>query len=312
MKQRIADVADLEAQEIKKYRWQNFNEDELKDLALSSSSLKDFTKKLGYTAYSTKIKNQILLQYPNLKEVFNFLPHGGKDLTSLEFGLLKVLSFNLEESILQKHRCWNCLCKCGRQTVVRTNRLINGEIKSCLNCSKRENLTNQRFGRLVCLEIDEQKSKENSEKRIVWKCQCDCGNISFITAHSLKQNNTLSCGCLNISKGEYLLEKLLKENNINYQKQYSFKDLKEKRVLRFDFAIFNNDNKLKCLIEYQGEQHFKIVEYFGGEENFIKQQKYDEEKRKYCERNNIKLIEIPYYDFAKINLDYLKNRMGGL
>ena len=39
---------------------------------------------------------------------------------------------------------------------------------------------------------------------------------------------------------------------------------------------------------------------------------YDEEKRKYCKENNIQLIEIPYWDFAKINLNYLKEKMGDL
>ena len=29
-------------------------------------------------------------------------------------------------------------------------------------------------------------------------------------------------------------------------------------------------------------------------------------------KNNIQLIEIPYWDFAKINLNYLKEKMGDL
>ena len=54
------------------------------------------------------------------------------------------------------------------------------------------------------------------------------------------------------------------------------------------------------------------IKYFGGKDSFVKQQKYDEEKRKYCKENNIQLIEIPYWDFAKINLNYLKEKMGDL
>ena len=54
------------------------------------------------------------------------------------------------------------------------------------------------------------------------------------------------------------------------------------------------------------------LKYFGRKDSFVKQQKYDEEKRKYYKENNIQLIEIPYWDFAKINLNYLKEKMGGL
>lgn len=88
--------------------------------------------------------------------------------------------------------------------------------------------------------------------------------------------------------------------------------LKKIRPLKFDFAIFDNKDTLKYAIEYQGQQHYEPVKYFGGKDSFVKQQKYDEEKRKYCKENNIQLIEIPYWDFAKINLNYLKEKMGDL
>ena len=65
-----------------------------------------------------------------------------------------------------------------------------------------------------------------------------------------------SCGCLS-SKGKLKIEKILKENNINYSKEYKFKDLKgiNGGQLRFDFAIFNEDNQIDFLIEFDGRQH---------------------------------------------------------
>ena len=45
---------------------------------------------------------------------------------------------------------------------------------------------------------------------------------------------------------------------------------------------------------------------FGGEENFIKQIKYDNLKREYCGKNMIKLIEIPY---NYKNLDFYLNSL---
>lgn len=49
-------------------------------------------------------------------------------------------------------------------------------------------LSGQRFGKLVVLGIDEEK-KYNSSKKLLWKCQCDCGNICYKTGDSLKRNS---------------------------------------------------------------------------------------------------------------------------
>ena len=54
--------------------------------------------------------------------------------------------------------------------------------------------------------------------------------------------------------------------------------------------------KLIALIEYQGEQHFEIVDFFGGAKKFERQQMNDERKRSYCKNKRIPLIEIPYWE----------------
>ena len=293
-----------------KYKWQNFTIEEIKEKIYSSKSLIDFVKKLGYNSYRTVIKNQIISQYPFLSDDLNFLSHGGENLIDQHFGKLTVISFNKEETEKQKHRCWNCICECGRKTVVRGNRLINKEILSCLNCSKREDLTGQKFGFLTVKSLNEDITKMKKDGRVYWNCQCDCGNEKIISSHSLKQNNIISCGCLTMSKGEIKIEQILKENSISFKKQYSFDNLRSKRLLRFDFAIFK-DNKLFSLIEFQGQQHFYPVAHFGGEERFIQQQFLDQQKKKYCKQNHINLIEIKYDDYNKINLQYLK-KLGAI
>jgi len=35
----------------------------------------------------------------------------------------------------------------------------------------------------------------------------------------------------------------------------------------FDFAIFKN-GKLVCLIEFDGEQHYRPIDFLGGEDKF--------------------------------------------
>lgn len=66
------------------------------------------------------------------------------------------------------------------------------------------------------------------------------------------------------------------------------------KLLRYDFAVMDEDGKVVVLIECQGEQHYKPVEEFGGEDAFEVQKKNDELKRKYAEKAGIPLIEIPY------------------
>ena len=56
---------------------------------------------------------------------------------------------------------------------------------------KLQDLSGQRFGRLVVIE-----RAENVGKRTMWKCKCDCGSICIKEAHSLKIGETQSCGCL--------------------------------------------------------------------------------------------------------------------
>lgn len=50
--------------------------------------------------------------------------------------------------------------------------------------------TGQRFGKLVVLEIDH----ERTNRKTYWKCQCDCGNIKSVRSDSLGIIN--SCGCI--------------------------------------------------------------------------------------------------------------------
>lgn len=51
---------------------------------------------------------------------------------------------------------------------------------------KIKDLTNQRYDKLLVLGIDED-NKYNSSGKLLWKCQCDCGNICYKTRDSLER-----------------------------------------------------------------------------------------------------------------------------
>lgn len=57
-----------------------------------------------------------------------------------------------------------------------------------------EDLTGQKFGRLIVLEATDQKTKDG---RRIWKCLCECGNIKFTSCQNLKRGHCTSCGCKN-------------------------------------------------------------------------------------------------------------------
>ena len=127
-------------------------------------------------------------------------------------------------------------------------------------------------------------------------CKCEF----MITPDSFLNKKT-RCPKCHVSKGEDLIYNYLFENNYDFSTQYSFNDCRNKNPLPFDFAIFNDQNNLHCLIEYDGKQHFKSVEFFGGESSFKQRKINDSIKDEYCYINGIKLIRIPYWDFDRID-----------
>lgn len=218
------------------------------------------------------------------------------------YGRLIVIKKDTELSNDKKIK-WICQCDCGNICSVVSSRLHSGQTQSC-GCLNKEifykkcvekDITNMRFGKLVAIR----KIGQDKNKQSIWECKCDCGNITSSTTHRLCSGMKRSCGCIN-SKGEQKILSILQKNNISYKTQFSFQELKNIYPLRFDFAIFI-DNKLHCLIEYQGEQHYDKNSLWNRENS-------DNMKKEYCKENNIPLIEIPYTDFNKIDYDYIKEK----
>lgn len=222
------------------------------------------------------------------------------DLIGQRFGHLTVL----KDSGERFHRgvVWQCKCDCGNIKNIPAARLKNGHAKSCGNdnCiyhSYYNDLTGQRFGKLIALSPT--TMKDNSH--MYWKCQCDCGKIVEVASNHLLRQDIQSCGCI-LSIGEQNIEKVLIDNNIEYKKQISFPDLKNINKLRYDFGIFSN-NTLIRLIEFDGIQHFKEQNYFS---HSLQETKHNDQlKDNYAKEHNIPLVRIPYYERDKINLELI-------
>lgn len=102
--------------------------------------------------------------------------------------------------------------------------------------------------------------------------------------------NGNKCPICNTSKGEENIQKILIKLKIYNEKQKTFKDCKYKYILRFDFYL----PEFNICIEYNGKQHYKPIDYFGGEELFKLQQLRDQIKIDFCKNNNISLHIIRY------------------
>lgn len=61
--------------------------------------------------------------------------------------------------------------------------------------SKKQDLTGNRYGRLVVIEETARHRSPCGATKIMWKCQCDCGNVAVVSSEKLRQGYTTSCGC---------------------------------------------------------------------------------------------------------------------
>lgn len=144
-----------------------------------------------------------------------------------------------------------------------------------------------------------------STKKFWWICGSGHEWKTTINSRASLGNGCPKC---KNSRGENKISSFLKEFNITHIPEYKFKNCVHKKELPFDFAIFDPDGYLNCLVEYHGIQHYEPIEFFGGEKSFRELQIRDNIKKKFCEDNNIPLKIIPYWDYdniEKILQDYL-------
>jgi very-short-patch-repair endonuclease len=117
--------------------------------------------------------------------------------------------------------------------------------------------------------------------------------------------NGQGCPICKESKGEILIREYLEKYKINYKSQFKFKDCKHKRKLPFDFYL----PEYKICIEYDGIQHYKPIDYFGGESELNNTKIRDNIKNNYCKNNNINLIRIKYNDNITKKLNIIFNNL---
>lgn len=129
-------------------------------------------------------------------------------------------------------------------------------------------------------------------------CECECGNLTITQAKYLKSGHTVSCGCIK-SVGEVKLADTLRNNNIEFIREYTFNDLtgKDHHLYRFDFFLPQHNR----LIEFDGEQHYRDTRWSDLQDT----QYRDLRKNEYALAHNIDLVRIPYWERDNITLEML-------
>ena len=133
----------------------------------------------------------------------------------------------------------------------------------------------------------------NNQTKVIIVCKIH-GDFYQIPSSHLSGSGCPHC---NESKGEKKIAKYLTQNNIDFSRQYKFKDCVGIRYkLPFDFYL----PKYRTIIEFDGKQHYEPMEFFGGLESYERLKTNDRIKNDYCEDNFIELIRIRYDQIDRI------------
>ena len=123
-----------------------------------------------------------------------------------------------------------------------------------------------------------------------------CGTEFSVSPSSFIHQGKRCPLCSNESKGEKFIREYLENKGISFETQKTFKDCVYINKLRFDFYL----NDFDVLIEYDGEQHFKQINYTKdnsiNKENFENTKKRDKIKNDYCKEKKYKVNKDTLYN----------------
>lgn len=197
---------------------------------------------------------------------------------------------------------------CGHTRKVTPASVLMGhecKICSCIETARNRALSHNEYVKRV-KEINPHIKILGTYISMINKIDCECikcGYIWKVIPYSLFISGCPKCSS---PHGEKRIKDFLEDNNIRYIPQYKYQDLlgSGRRKLSYDFYLLDYNT----LLEFQGEQHERSIDYFGGEEKFKIQQEHDRRKREYAKEHEIDLLEIWYYDYDNIEQilsDYL-------
>lgn len=162
----------------------------------------------------------------------------------------------------------------------------------CSHCSKKHKYNKDEFIN-ICNDIHNNKYDYSLSEYIDIKTKIDiiCPIHGSFTQIPHSHKNGAGCKKCNKSIGENIISEILDNKNIEYVEQKTFEKLIYKSKLYIDFYLPN----YQLCIEFDGIQHKKAYDFFGGESALKERIKRDDIKNNFCKENNIKLLRISHF-----------------
>lgn len=206
------------------------------------------------------------------------------------------------EKILIQHK------KCGYKYNVYPSMILD-RWGRCPVCYTPYKLNTEVFTRRVNMMTGDEYSVvgrcKNNNTKIEMKHN-ECENYYMVTPRAFLIGNRCPVCNHKKSKGEKEIEKFSKNNNLYFDTEVTFDGCNNDKSLFFDFKYISGGNIV--LVEFDGKQHYKPVDYFGGKQQWKKQLRRDCIKDNFALSNNIPLLRVNYMDKADgVLIDKLKS-----
>jgi hypothetical protein len=274
------------------------------DLIMSTEYIND---KLPLKVICFKCTNEFTMCYRYLKKGSSCPLCSDKSTRPWTFEEVKQIIEN-DNNILISTEYKNCheklIIQCGgceNEYMMRLNHYIKGS--RCKICNTEQIKADRRLSYEYVkkyIEDDDEKlistTYENTNSHLDVQCN-KCTQIYKVCFNSFRCNVRCPKCYSSISKGEEKILNFLNEKGIIHKQQAKLPGCAHKNILKFDFYI----KDLNLAIEFQGQQHYKAVDLFGGVKSFEELQIRDKIKVDYCRKNKIGLLIIPYWDYKNIH-----------
>jgi hypothetical protein len=191
---------------------------------------------------------------------------------------------------------------CGHEYMVTPDHFINGT--RCPKCFGNRRKSNEQFLEEVRGFVGDEYTfleKYINAKTKLKVRHNKCGNVYEVRPNDFLKEHGQRCPACKTSRGEKRISKYLDAENIVYETQRTFDDLRIKRPLQFDFFL----PYYNAIIEYDGRQHYEPAAFGGiskerAEKHFKERQRRDKMKNDFCKKKGMEMIRIPYTDFDAI------------
>lgn len=192
--------------------------------------------------------------------------------------------FSIAPRNITRARGNGCGCpECKKEAFEASNKAVNEKFKSDFLSSMQTKNPHIDFTEAAYMDW-------RTPLRLICK---SCNTVFFRRPKALRDGVKCPRCAAGRSRAEIETAEFLKSENIDFEAEKYFQDLKDAGYLRYDFYIPAKN----LLVELDGQQHYSQSAF--GEDGFLRR-RHDEMKDEYARSRCIRLLRIPYWDFGRI------------